>query len=109
MGKLYITQYIEAFAVLQIENNLSKWEAMFSYDWADNGGEKKQFMFRETNRPGPTKEPKNEYIYLDTNPKFRMKFTRSNSGQAKLPGISTEGLSRYIVVEPQIDAGCVLE
>ena len=42
-----------------------------------------------------TEIPGMEYIYLDQHPEFETKWTKANSGQAKLQGISPEGLNKF--------------
>ena len=52
---------MEAFGALQIENKLTKWQNMFSYDWIKGDGKKKKFMFRQSKHTigQSTEEPKN--------------------------------------------------
>ena len=87
---------MEVFALLMIENNYDIWNAMINYTFKE--GNKPVFNFRakfsETQKK--TKIPGLEYIYLDQQPVFETKWTKANSGQAKLQGISEEGLNTFI-------------
>ena len=54
------------------------------------------FRAKYSDEQKKTEIPGNEYIYLDQQPEFKTKWTKANSGQAKLQGILPEGLSTFI-------------
>ena len=54
------------------------------------------FRAKYSDEQKKTEIPGNENIYLDQQPEFKTKWTKMNSGQAKLQGILPEGLSTFI-------------
>ena len=97
---------MEAFALLMIQNNYEKWGAMIKYTFKE--GNKPVFNFRAkySEAQKKTEIPGLEYIYLDQHPKFETKkWTKANSGQAKLQGILTEGLNTFVDYRDRYLAG----
>ena len=103
--KPFITPAMEAFALLMIENNYKKWEAMIKYTF--QAGNKPIFNFRAmySEDQKKTEIPGNEYIYLNQQPQFKTKWTKANSGQSKLQGISQDGLTAFIKYRERCQQG----
>ena len=87
---------MEVFALLMIENNYKKWKAMITYTFKEGNKPMFNFHAKHSDEAKRKEIPGYEYIYLDQHPEFQTKWTKANSGQSKLQGISMEGLNKFI-------------
>ena len=84
----------------------TKHNDMINYTFQEGNKPVFNFCAKYSEEQKRTEIPGYEYIYLDQNCEFETKWTKANSGQAKLQGILTEGLNKFIGYRDRCKQGC---
>ena len=90
-----ITPQLEAFALLTVESNRSKWTKM-AEEIRKNHPNKVKFLAKEQ-KEGSVKDPDVVYIVMKGDTDYDGKYTNAKSGQQALGGYTEDGYKMYAI------------